>query len=155
MALTEDQISHNIGISRTTLYNWKTKNIDILNALKKRKRSCRHRSRERFIQKSGGYDYEETTIEKGIETKRITKHMPGDTTAMIYWLKNRKPQQWRERRELENVEVMEKLDQLLEAQQNAQLDSKTKRIQNTQQRDGDSKVGAVKKWENISRCGTP
>ena len=117
--LTEDQISHNIGISRTTLYNWKTKNIDILNALKKGKEVVDIEVENALFKRAVGYDYEETTIEKGIETKRITKHMPGDTTAMIYWLKNRKPQQWRERRELENVEVMEKLDQLLEAQQNA------------------------------------
>lgn len=117
--LTDAQISHNIGISRTTLYNWKTKNIDILNALKKGKEVSDIEVENALFKRAVGYDYEETTIEKGIETKRITKHMPGDTTAMIYWLKNRKPQQWRERRELENVEVMEKLDQLLEAQQNA------------------------------------
>ena len=117
--LTEDQISHNMGISRTTLYNWKTKNIDILNALKKGKEVVDIEVENALFKRAVGYDYEETTIEKGIETKRITKHMAGDTTAMIYWLKNRKPQQWRERRELENVEVMEKLDQLLEAQQNA------------------------------------
>ena len=29
-----------------------------------------------------------------------TEHVPPDTTAMIFWLKNRRPEQWRDKREV-------------------------------------------------------
>jgi hypothetical protein len=32
---------------------------------------------------------------------RLTKHYPPDTTACIFWLKNRKPREWRNRTELQ------------------------------------------------------
>ena len=35
--LTDEQIAHNIGIRRTTLYDWKNKYLDINDALKKGK----------------------------------------------------------------------------------------------------------------------
>lgn len=37
-----------------------------------------------------------------IETKRVTKEVHPDTTAQIFWLKNRKPQQWRDRHDIEH-----------------------------------------------------
>ncbi|MBM6875783.1 HNH endonuclease [Fusobacterium mortiferum] len=35
-------------------------------------------------------------------TKKVTKHMPGDTTAQIFWLKNRKPEVWRDKTAIEH-----------------------------------------------------
>ena len=42
--------------------------------------------------------------------------MPADTTAIIYWLKNRKPNEWRERRNEPSGDVQEiaKVDALIE-----------------------------------------
>ena len=34
-------------------------------------------------------------------TKVITKQQAPDTTAQIFWLKNRKPQEWRDKQETE------------------------------------------------------
>ena len=46
-----------------------------------------------------GYEYDEVTYECGVETKRVRKHVVGDVTAQIYWLKNRRPDLWRDRRD--------------------------------------------------------
>jgi len=73
--LTDEQIAHNCGISVATLYNWKNKHVDILEALKKGKEVV---------------DYE---VENALHKKAIN----GDVTAMIFWLKNRRPEKWRDK----------------------------------------------------------
>lgn len=52
---------------------------------------------------------------KLVLVKRVTKHMPGDTTAQIFWLKNRKPDDWRDvkRTDTDDERLLEKVDALL------------------------------------------
>ena len=40
------------------------------------------------------------TFEDGVEVKRVRKQVVPDTTAQIFWLKNRKPEDWRDKREI-------------------------------------------------------
>ena len=51
-----------------------------------------------------GYSYVEvktTTNAAGITTTtEITKEVAADTTAQIFWLKNRKPKEWRDRKDI-------------------------------------------------------
>ena len=56
-----------------------------------------------------GYDYEETTTEVRVNpdgdgsttyVKKIKRHVSGDTTAQIFWLKNRKPDNWRDKQDV-------------------------------------------------------
>ncbi len=75
--LTDEEISKRIGISRSTLNSWKKKKQDISDTLKKGKEIV---------------DYE-------VENSLLNRALHGDTTAMIFWLKNRKPDKWREKPE--------------------------------------------------------
>lgn len=75
--LTDEQIAHNMGISRDTLYEWKKKFPDISDALKKTKE----------------------VVDREVENALFKKACEGDTTAMIFWLKNRRPNDWRDKRE--------------------------------------------------------
>ena len=58
-----------------------------------------------MLQRALGYEYTETTREYIPElgemhvTKEVTKQVAPDTTAQIFWLKNRKPQDWRDKQE--------------------------------------------------------
>lgn len=101
--LTEDQIAHNMGIVRSTLSEWKLKFKDISDALKKGKEVVDREVENALLKRALGYDYTEQRIEKsdkdGTKIVQILKHVPGDTTAQIFWLKNRKPDVWRDRRE--------------------------------------------------------
>ena len=49
----------------------------------------------------------------------MKKYVIPDTTAQIYWLKNRKPEQWRDKQDRDNEDALKKLDKLLEEQKNA------------------------------------
>ena len=98
--LTDEQIAKNIGINRTTLYDWKKKEVNIADTLKKGKEVIDFEVENALLKRALGYEYEEETYENGILTKKVKKQVPPDTTAQIFWLKNRKKEQWREKVEV-------------------------------------------------------
>lgn len=104
--LTDEQIAHNIGIRRPTLYEWKKKYPNISDALKRGKEVVDRQVENALFKNASGYYYDEVTKEpdengKLIVTKVVRKHAPPNTTAQIFWLKNRKRTEWRDRHETE------------------------------------------------------
>lgn len=75
--LTEAQIAGNMGISARTLLNWRKRSIPIFLALKKGKEVA---------------DFQ-------IENALFKSALDGNVTAQIFWLKNRRPDKWRDRQE--------------------------------------------------------
>lgn len=75
--LTDEQIAQNMGIATGTLYRWKNEHSEICDVLKKSKE----------------------VVDRQVENALFKKALDGDTTAMIFWLKNRRPHDWRDRRE--------------------------------------------------------
>ena len=98
--LTDEQIASNIGIRAGTLYDWKNRFSDISEALKKGKEVVDRQVENALLKRALGYTYAEITYEDGEETKRVIKEVVPDTTAQIFWLKNRKPEVWRDKREI-------------------------------------------------------
>lgn len=104
--LTDEQIAHNMGITASTLYDWKNKYSEISESLKRGKEVVDILVENALLKRALGYKYKETkTIESekdGMRTEVTTKEVVPDTTAQIFWLKNRKPQEWRDKREVAN-----------------------------------------------------
>ena len=100
--LTDEQIAKKMGVNTATLYDWKKKYPEISESLKKGKEVIDTIVENALLKRALGYRYDEVTIENGIETKRVTKEVQPDTTAQIFWLKNRRPDKWRDK---QNVEV--------------------------------------------------
>lgn len=98
--LTDEQISSNMGITTSTLYVWKNKYSEISEALKRGKEVIDRQVENALLKRALGYKYYEVTIEDGVETKRVTKEVVPDTTAQIFWLKNRKPDVWRDKKDV-------------------------------------------------------
>ena len=95
--LTDEQIAKNIGIATSTFYEWKKKELEFSEALKKGKEVIDFEVENALLKRALGYEYEEETYENGILTKKVKKHVAPDTTAQIFWLKNRKPNNWKDR----------------------------------------------------------
>lgn len=98
--LTDEQIAHNMGIAYSTLRVWKDKYQTLSAALKKGKEVVDREVENALLKRAIGYTYEEKHVENGQVKKIITKEVVPDTTAQIFWLKNRKPKYWRDRVEL-------------------------------------------------------
>lgn len=115
--LTEEQIAKNMGVSRKTLFNWKESHLPILHALKKGKEVVDRQVENALLKRALGYEFEEVTYEpvpikpyindegKVVEyelgiTKKVKKQVSPDVTAQIFWLKNRKPNEWRDKQEI-------------------------------------------------------
>lgn len=122
--LTDEQIAAKMGIHVSTLYNWKNEYIEICESLKKGKEVVDMMVENALLKRALGYSYKETTTELFVDektgkeelrvTKIVTKEVVPDTTAQIFWLKNRKPEEWRDKRHVEEKVEFEN-DGFLEA----------------------------------------
>ena len=106
--LIDEQIAKNIGVSERTFTEWKKRFPSISSVLKKGKEVVDRQVENALFKRALGYRYDEVTYENGEETKRVTKEVAPDTTAQIFWLKNRKPEVWRDK---QSVEISGSLDQ--------------------------------------------
>lgn len=122
--LTEEQIAANMGISRSTLSEWKKKHSDISDTLKRGKEVVDRQVENALLKRALGYRYKETTKElvtdkdtgysELVITKIVEKEVHPDTTAQIFWLKNRKPSIWRDRAQVDIDAEFSKVDKLIE-----------------------------------------
>lgn len=78
--LSNKQIAHNIGINESTFYEWQNKHSQFSEAVKKGKE----------------------VIDREVENALYNRAMEGDSTSMIFWLKNRKPNDWNDRKQVEH-----------------------------------------------------
>lgn len=101
--LTDEQLASNMGIAAGTLYEWKKKYPEIDESIKKGKRPVDIKVENKLYRNAIGYEYEETkTIidimpdgSKKQRVEKFKKYAQPDTSAQIFWLKNRKADIWR------------------------------------------------------------
>lgn len=97
--LIDEQICKALDITVKTLENWK-KDEKFVQALRKGKQIADSRVERALYDRAIGYSHLEDdirVISNQIVTTPIIKHYPPDTTAMIFWLKNRKRAEWRDK----------------------------------------------------------
>lgn len=110
--LTDEQIASNMGIAYSTFRTWRDKYPALSAALKKGKEVVDRQVENALLKRALGYSYKETTrelvtdketgVSELIVTKIVEKEVVPDTTAQIYWLKNRKPEEWRDKRAVDD-----------------------------------------------------
>lgn len=105
--LTDEQISKNLGIAYSTFREYKNKYSALSASLKKGKEVVDYEVENALLKRALGYEYDEVTYEHGKETKRVTKQVAPDTTAQIFWLKNRRPDKWRDKQVVESNNTIE------------------------------------------------
>ena len=77
--LSDEQLAHNMGITPSTLYEWKKKYPEISESLKK------------------GKEVADIEVENALHELAVS----GNVTAIIFWLKNRLPEKWRDKRDVD------------------------------------------------------
>ena len=99
---TDSEIAERLGISEDSLYKYKREFSEFSETLKETKEFIDAEIENSLAKRALGYEYEEVTRERNADgdlvvTKVVTKQVAPDTTAQIFWLKNRRPKQWRDK----------------------------------------------------------
>lgn len=114
LGLTVDQMAEVFDIHRDTVFAWQTEFPSFSDSLKRGRDEADAKVVKSLYKRALGYKFEEVSFEKVIpqeesETpididlykKRVViKEVVPDTTAQIFWLKNRQPQKWRDKSEV-------------------------------------------------------
>jgi len=120
--LVDVQIAEKLGISEASFYKYRNEHREFMEALKDGKEVVDFEVECALLKRARGYKFEEVTkeilpilneygqytydehgnIKKALQVvKSVLKEVQPDTTAQIFWLKNRKPKLWRDRRQLD------------------------------------------------------
>jgi 16S rRNA C967 or C1407 C5-methylase (RsmB/RsmF family) len=108
----EEDIAKKLGVSRASLSEYKKTQPDLVNALKRGREVIDYEVENALLKSALGYEYYEETFETHwhdvkkefveVCVKRVKKTMPPSNTAQIFWLKNRKPKEWRDTKEIKH-----------------------------------------------------
>lgn len=102
---TDEQMSEFFGVSKRTWNAWKKAHPEFLHSLKDWKKHADERVERSLYERATGYEHPEDKIfndgGKAMVVPTI-KHYAPDTTAAIFWLKNRQPDDWRDKVETEH-----------------------------------------------------
>jgi hypothetical protein len=107
LGATDMEVADFLEVDVRTLYRWKHEHEDFCQALKAGKEAADERVERSLYAKATGYTAKEEQairIRKGqyeeeVEVVEVDRHVPADTTAAIFWLKNRRSQAWRDRQD--------------------------------------------------------
>ena len=109
-----------LGIGLTTYKRILFQHPEVRELLKESRHEADLKVESALYKRAIGYDYEETVTEVRVAedgsaqttvVKKTKKHIVGDTTAQIFWLKNRKPDIWKDKQDV-NVDNDEWVDAL-------------------------------------------
>lgn len=117
LGATDAEIADFFEVAVSTVNLWKTEHKEFSDSIKKGKTLADAHVANRLFDRATGYAFDETTYEKvgssldGVDDdpndmklevykkKVITKEIAPDTTAGIFWLKNRQKDKWRDKQE--------------------------------------------------------
>ena len=105
LGATDMEVADFFEVDVRTLYRWKAENEQFCQALKAGKDVADERVERSLYARANGYEHEEVDIRVvagAIVQTPIRKYYPPDTTACIFWMKNRRPGEWRDKVEQEH-----------------------------------------------------
>ena len=129
LGATDKELSEFFSVSEQTLNKWKKDYPEFLESLKKGKNIADANVASRLYNRAIGYNCKATKFAtsngKITDSKEFIEHYPPDTTAAIFWLKNRQPEKWRDKKEVDaNVNLGDELESLTDEQLQAIIDGK-------------------------------
>ena len=101
---TDDEVAAEIEVGIATLHRWKKARPDFMDQIKSWKDEADEEVERSLYERAVGYSCQETKLfchEGMIVAEEITKNYPPDPTSMIFWLKNRKKDEWRDKQEID------------------------------------------------------
>lgn len=111
LGATDKELADFLNVNEDTVHEWKKVHPEFSESIKKGKEIADANVADRLYQRAIGFEHDDVELKvvaignnQGSEVQeiKVRKIYPPDTTAGIFWLKNRKPKQWREKQEVEH-----------------------------------------------------
>jgi hypothetical protein len=99
---TNDEIAEILGIHSSTFYRYLERLPELREAIKRGKSPADTMVEQALFSRALGYSFDEDVVTKAGDVVTVKRKVPPDVTAMIFWLKNRKPDLWREKTEVDH-----------------------------------------------------
>lgn len=110
LGATDKELADFFDTTEQTINAWKNNHPKFLESLKKGKMAADAKVASKLYHRAIGYEHPEiitATFQGSItDTMEVVKHYPPDTTAGIFWLKNRDPARWRDKQDIEHTGKM-------------------------------------------------
>jgi len=104
LGATDKEIADFFDVSESTINLWKIEYPEFSESIKKGKVLADSNVAQSLYHRAIGYQHDDTDIrvvDKEIVETPIIKYYPPDPTAAIFWLKNRRPKEWRDKSQME------------------------------------------------------
>jgi hypothetical protein len=105
LGATDAQLADFFQVAVSTVQLWKVEHKEFSDSIKVPKAEADERVEQSLYRRAMGFEHDETDIRVvggELVLTPIRKVYPPDTTAAIFWLKNRKPAEWRDKQEMEH-----------------------------------------------------
>ena len=109
--MIDTEIARKLGISVDTFYTYQKKYPEFFEAIREGKAPVDVEVENALLKRARGFEYEEVTVEyapakpgekaQAMKVKKVTKIVIPDTKAHVFWLKNRRPEIWRDRQDIQ------------------------------------------------------
>jgi hypothetical protein len=106
LGATDEDLADFFEVSVRTIIRWKSEHEEFCQALKVAKEEADNRVERSLYQRAVGYSFDAEKVfnNRGEVVRAKTReHCPPDVTAQIFWLKNRRSQDWRDKQEHEHT----------------------------------------------------
>lgn len=111
LSATDEELAEFLAVDVATVNRWKLEHPEFCESIKRGKEYADANVADRLYQRAMGFEHEHEELKvvtksgkhagSEVERVKVRKIYPPDTTAAIFWLKNRKPKDWRDRHEIE------------------------------------------------------
>jgi len=121
LGATNQDLADFFEVDIATIWHWQTRYKAFFSALKLGKEQADERVKRSLYHKAVGYSYEGEKIIQGKEGNvtriSIREHVPPSDTAAIFWLKNRRPEEWRDKVEIQSQKAIEVVHRIVDERQ--------------------------------------
>lgn len=104
LGATDKDLAIFFDVDERTINNWKSSHKEFFQSIKRAKEFADAQVAQSLFNRANGYSHNETKVfnnQGEILTHDCVKHYPPDPTSAIFWLKNRQPEKWRDKQEVE------------------------------------------------------